>query len=100
MLAGNPHSARLPQDNSIHHVRIEASGYVSVERELSFDKSIDIEISLERPDRPPRSPKASSLSSRDSSAAPVERAQPVPPPASKPNKHPGRIIDTDNPWSD
>ena len=53
-LAANPFIGKLPQDGESHTLRAEAPGYAPRTRNITFEKDLEIEFSLdkEKPDRP------------------------------------------------
>jgi eukaryotic-like serine/threonine-protein kinase len=87
-LASNPHVASVRMDAASHQVRVEALGYVSKTEVVSFDRDVDLAVTLDRigvvaPRTRPGAPSPAEGS--------AERPEPTP---SKPTKR-QRPIDTD-----
>jgi hypothetical protein len=84
----NPFIGTLPRDGKAHALRVEAEGHVTRMRELTFDKDVVVDVSLDKEKTRP-SPSAV--------AAPRPQPQPttvIAPP--KPTQK--RQLDTDNPF--
>jgi serine/threonine-protein kinase len=113
-LSGNPYAGFHPKDSSKHTLRIEADGYLSKTRVVTFEADISLDVELEKA-APAPTPSASTEpvdASKNSGkkkppqqgggARPAETTKtPDPPPAptgTTTGKKPNVKIDTDNPW--
>jgi eukaryotic-like serine/threonine-protein kinase len=91
----NPYRSRLPADTAIHEVRIEANGFLTITKPMSFDHSADVELALQRvPNDKPEKPE------KTSPPPPVRSIVVTPPPDDgKRQGKPRRTIDPNNPYA-
>ncbi|EYF05440.1 serine/threonine protein kinase [Chondromyces apiculatus] len=103
-LAGNPISHRAPRDGAKHRLRVEAAGYRTETRELSFDNDFDIELVLERETGGALAAPAAVRGAPAAAKPAVTEAPEAPPPEEEPQMKRGgakpvRQIDTTNPFA-
>jgi hypothetical protein len=107
-LPSNPFSAAKPLDPAPHRLRAEAPGYGAVERDLTLERDVHVELALSRVDPPKRELHSPPAQRTKAPGAQPRKDKPTPTPA-PPRPEPERTptpskrplsIDRTNPWQD
>ena len=89
LLVSNPFKAKLQKDPALHHLRIEAPGFVSQAKDITLDKDSMLEVSLLK------DPNAAAVDKQvKQGVVPVAPVDPMAPPTKKPIHQ----VDTSNPY--
>nr|WP_225937851.1 serine/threonine-protein kinase [Myxococcus sp. RHSTA-1-4] len=103
-LAGNPFSEKFPRDGRVHVLRVTASGYAPVVKELRFERDLALDITLSRRGQESRRPAVVESTPRQPAEPEQVQAQepdfaelPAKPSRRKASR---RALDSDNPWTE
>lgn len=118
LLPTNPYAGFRPRDGSAHLLRVEAEGYASKSRPVSFDSDISLDLDLEKatpaasvsqnaeapaPQEPPKTTAVPDSKKKGGGRAVEAKTAEAPktpePPAVQPAGKKANVkLDTDNPW--
>jgi len=99
---GNPFTARVPKDGSLHKIEIERDGFRSEKRTVTFDKDVDLSIELRAaPGRPFVVARPTTTTKPPATAEAAATTPPTKPPEDDPGKKkpkPTVELDEQNPY--
>jgi len=99
---GNPFTARVPKDGSLHKIEIERDGFRSEKRTVTFDKDVDLSIELRAaPGRPFVVARPTTTTKPPATAEATATTPPTKPPEDDPGKKkpkPTVELDEQNPY--